>query len=78
MIYREIPKFIIKRNMPKSAQTGICFDHLVNIFLLSDSGQVSYKENLSSDDIEYIDSITTVAALPPNLITPKYSMYVNK
>lgn len=49
-----------------------------NILLLSDSGQVSYKENLSSDDIKYIDSITTVAVLPPNLITPKYSMYVNK
>ncbi len=29
MIYREIPKFIIKRNMQKSTQTGIYFDHLV-------------------------------------------------
>ena len=29
MIYREVPKFIIKRNMQKSAQTGIYFNHLV-------------------------------------------------
>lgn len=49
-----------------------------NILILSDSGQVSYKEELSSDDAEYIDSITTVTSLPPNLITPKYIMYVNK
>ena len=29
MIYRDIPKFIIKRNMQKSAQTGIYFNYLV-------------------------------------------------
>lgn len=29
MIYREIPKFIIKRNIQKSAQAGIYFDYLV-------------------------------------------------
>ncbi len=49
-----------------------------NILLLSPSGNVSYKDNLSEDDIEYIDSVTTVTALPPNLVTPSYINYIEK
>ena len=49
-----------------------------NILLLSSSGSVSYKDNLTEDDIEYIDSITTVEKLPAQLITPHYIYYINK
>lgn len=49
-----------------------------NIIILSDNGKVSYRDNLSSNDIDYINSITTVSTLPANLITQKYSMYINK
>ena len=35
-------------------------------------------KNLTEDDIEYIDSITTVEKLPAQLITPHYIYYINK
>lgn len=49
-----------------------------NILYLSPTGEVSYKEDLSADDEEYIDSITTVSNLPSALITPSYINYIRK
>lgn len=49
-----------------------------NILLLSETGTVSYKDNLSTDDSEYINSITTVQSLPTHLVTPSYMVYINK
>jgi hypothetical protein len=49
-----------------------------NILFLSNSGEVSYKDDLSNDDIEYINSITTVSNLPNRLITPSYIQYINR
>jgi hypothetical protein len=49
-----------------------------NILFLSKSGEVSYKEDLSEDDENYIDSITTVSNLPKSLITPSYVRYIDK
>ena len=41
-----------------------------NILLLSQTGEVSYKQDLSEDDKDYISSITTVSVLPQQLVTP--------
>lgn len=49
-----------------------------NILLLSANGKVSYKNDLSDSDKEYIDSITTVTNLSADLITPCYIHYINK
>lgn len=49
-----------------------------NILFLSPSGEVSYKTNLSEEDEEYIDSITTVSNLSPKLVTPKYVNYIKR
>ena len=49
-----------------------------NILLLSETGTVSYKDNLSTDDSEYIKSITTVQSLPTHLVTSSYMVYINK
>lgn len=48
-----------------------------NILFLSKNGEVSYKSDLSIEDLEYIDSITTVSNLPASLITPSYTHYIN-
>lgn len=49
-----------------------------NILFLSSSGKVSYKVDLSKEDEEYIDSITTVSNLSPKLVTSKYAEYIKK
>lgn len=49
-----------------------------NILFLSDTGEVSYKKDLSEDDKNYINSVTTVSTLPANLITPRYMDYIGK
>lgn len=47
-----------------------------NILLLSQTGEVSYKQDLSDDDKDYISSITTVSVLPQQLVTPSYVNYI--
>lgn len=47
-----------------------------NILLLSQTGEVSYKQDLSDDDKDYISSITTVSVLPQQLVTPNYVNYI--
>lgn len=47
-----------------------------NILLLSQTGEVSYKQDLSDDDKDYINSVTTVTALPQHLITQHYINYI--
>lgn len=47
-----------------------------NILLLSQTGEVSYKQDLSEDDKDYISSITTVSVLPQQLVTPSYVNYI--
>lgn len=49
-----------------------------NIILLSATGKVTYKSNLSDMDKNYIQSITTVSTLSENLITPNFELYINK
>jgi hypothetical protein len=49
-----------------------------NILFLSKTGEVSYKEDLSEDDENYIESITTVSRLQDSLITPSYVHYIDK
>ncbi len=49
-----------------------------NILFLSPSGKVSYRVDLSKEDEEYIDSITTVSNLSPKLVTSKYAKYIKK
>ena len=49
-----------------------------NILLLSATGEVSYNDNLSEDDVHYIDSVTTVTNLPTRLVTPSYIKYIGK
>lgn len=44
---------------------------------LSATGEVSYKDNLTDEDKEYIDSITTVTTLPEKLITGNFAHYIN-
>ena len=49
-----------------------------NIIRLSRDGIVSYKKDLDVIDSQYIDSITTVMALPSFLITDKYQEYIDR
>lgn len=49
-----------------------------NILMLSQSGDVFYKENLSEDDLNYIASVTTVTTLPAHILTRKYATYISK
>ena len=49
-----------------------------NIILLSETGAVSLKSDLTTDDEDYINSITTVDNLPANLVTPSYVDYISK
>lgn len=49
-----------------------------DIIKLSDTGDVSYRPDLSPDDESYISSITTVSTLPTHLITPSYVTYINR
>ena len=49
-----------------------------NILFLSTAGEVSYSADLTSEDKEYIDSITTVTNLPASLITPRYIKYLGR
>ncbi len=49
-----------------------------NILLLSENGKVSFIDTLSGEDIEYVNSITTVSTLPQDLITPSYVEYLRK
>lgn len=49
-----------------------------DIIRLSDTGDVSYRPDLSPDDESYISSITTVSTLPTHLITPSYVTYINR
>lgn len=49
-----------------------------NILFLSSTGSISYKTDLSEEDAEYINSITTVDTLPEKLITARYIYYINK
>ncbi len=49
-----------------------------NIILLSETGAVSFKTDLTADDEDYINSITTVSNLPANLVTPTYADYISK
>ncbi len=49
-----------------------------NILFLSTAGEVSYSADLTSEDKEYIDSITTVTNLPASLITPRYIKYIGR
>ncbi len=49
-----------------------------NILLLSASGKITYKTDLSKEDEEYITSVTTVSKLPARLITPDYIYYIGK
>lgn len=54
MIYREIPKFIIKRNMQKSAQTGIYFDYLVTDPIM---GQICIEVTGRPDyEVEFVEN----------------------
>lgn len=66
MIYRENPKFIIKRNMQKSAQTGIYFDDLVTHRILEEicvwiTGRVDYE-------VEFVENDYSDEFLEPNII----------
>ena len=63
MIYREIPKFIIKRNMQKSAQTGIYFDYLVTDPIMGQicievTGRRDYEVEFVANDYhdEFLDA----------------------
>lgn len=49
-----------------------------NILMLSRTGAVTYKSELSKEDVDYINSITTVSDLPSFLVTPSYSNYIDK
>ena len=49
-----------------------------NIILLSTTGAISCRADLSNEDEEYIESVTTVANLPANLVTPSYVNYINR
>ena len=49
-----------------------------NILFLSTTGAVSYRTDLSNEDEEYIESVTTVANLPTTLVTPSYINYINR
>lgn len=49
-----------------------------NILFLSTTGAVSYRTDLSDEDEEYIESVTTVANLPATLVTPSYINYINR
>lgn len=49
-----------------------------NIILLSETGAVSFKQNLATADEDYIRSITTISNLPANLVTHKYADYISK
>ena len=49
-----------------------------NILFLSETGEISYKDELSENDKDYISSITTVTQLPPALITPRYITYIGR
>lgn len=54
MIYRDIPKFIIKRNMQKSAQTGIYFDYLVTDPIM---GQICIEVTGRPDyEVEFVEN----------------------
>ena len=54
MEYRETPKFIIKRNMQKSAQTGIYFDYLVTHPVM---GQICFEVTGRNDyEFEFVDN----------------------
>lgn len=49
-----------------------------NILLLSETGDVSFKSDMSDEDMKYAESITTVVSLPAKLITPKFVKYINR
>ena len=49
-----------------------------NIIRLSQEGKVSYKPELDENDEKYINSITTVPALPTELVTDEYKKYIEK
>lgn len=54
MIYRQTPKFIIKRNMQKSVQTGIYFDCLVTDPVM---GQICVEVTGRSDyEVEFVEN----------------------
>ena len=49
-----------------------------NILLLSETGGVSFKADMSDEDMKYAESITTVVSLPAKLITPKFVKYISR
>lgn len=54
MKYRETPKFIIKKNMQKSAQTGVYFDYLVNDSVM---GQITVElTGRTRYEVEFVDN----------------------
>lgn len=54
MLYRDIPKFIIKRNMQKSTQTGIYFDYLVTDPVM---GQICVEVTGRRDyEVEFVEN----------------------
>lgn len=54
MKYRDIPKFIIKRNMQKSAKTGVYFDYLVTDSVM---GQICIEVTGRKDyEVEFVEN----------------------
>ena len=49
-----------------------------DIICLSETGAVSYRDDIDEDAEEYINSITTVQNLPPALVTPQYATYIQR
>lgn len=49
-----------------------------NILFLSENGEVSYRSNLSENDVNYANSVTTKMRLDQRLVTPKYREYIQK
>lgn len=49
-----------------------------NIILLSADGEVNYKDSISEEDEEYLNSVTTISNLPADLITPSYAYYIER
>lgn len=60
----------------------MCLNHHgmfdANILLLSPSGKVSYKDDLSESEQEYVDTVTTITQLPSALVSEKYKTYIEK
>lgn len=49
-----------------------------NILQLSSDGEVTYRKDLTDEDTNYINSITTVATLPEQIVTEKYKYYIEQ